>query len=75
MTRTKAPTVVAIPAACPKCGSTHRSAANKTTSIDIQGEIQGVRYNRITRSYTHCLDCGQVYIIRSYDTEPSAKRT
>jgi hypothetical protein len=68
-TQTKVQTVVVIPPACPSCGSTRRGKMEATTRLEVSGEHGGVEYNCVIWRRTHCLDCGQNYIVKSYETK------
>ncbi len=51
---------VVIPSACPCCHSTKRKKYNGVVREMIhEGELNGVKYNRIQWKRTECLDCGQ----------------
>ena len=53
-----------IPASCPKCKSTQRTKLRRSKRIVGEVVIMGESYDYVTLSYTTCLNCGQVYIVR-----------
>lgn len=53
-----------IPASCPKCKSTKRTKLRRSKRIEGEVVINGEIYDYVTLSYTTCLNCGQVYIVR-----------
>lgn len=60
-------TVVVIPPTCPVCGSTKRGPFGNTQTMNTCGEIQGVFYTSVKWSRTTCLDCGQRYVVKTFE--------
>ncbi|MDO4574247.1 MAG: hypothetical protein Q4D98_03435 [Planctomycetia bacterium] len=55
-------------ASCPRCGSTDREKRNRSRTLDCSLYMDGIHYTKVTLSYTKCRKCGQVYIVRIYET-------
>lgn len=59
------PTVVVLPFACDKCGSTERKVVKVIAQRAIKGEIRGVKFNWVTWRRVQC-ECGQYSVTRTY---------
>jgi hypothetical protein len=57
------------PSRCAKCGSTRRADYHNVTRSAHAGELpDGTTYNMVVFRRTHCLDCGQQRVDRTFET-------